>query len=433
MSECVVAALRLDMATGAPKAKPQRRRSQASSPTDPPNSSSSARMESALRLPEMSAAHQVSSRPKARAKAKRVVAPERAPLRLSRARADASLDAARMLDMAQDEAPLTALERAAVGEGTIAIYETLMPEFLRRTVKRSRFRASPVKLAQRLVMSHLATMFAERRACAEGNKFLAAVGHFHPELGRATRALPRARRMLQGWGRLQPTGTRVPPPHCAVAGVAVEMAKDGHIDMSIATLTAHQAYLRPEELHSLRKQDAVRPTGRSGAESAWSLLLGPIELRKPTKTGIFDDCVMLDHPELLWTTEHLARYKALGDQSDRLWPWTREAYEREFAIVVKRLGLSSWGLVPYSLRHSGPSWDRSMNRLSLAEVQRRGRWLDQRTVMRYEKSSRTSALLADLNPVFLRYLRRCESALQLFVEDPRQAPVLPSHAVGSSL
>ena len=71
------------------------------------------------------------------------------------------------------------------------------------------------------------------------------------------------------------------------------MARDGKVDMSVATLTAHQAYLRPEELHSLRRQEVIAPQGRSGAEASWALFLGPIEERKPTKTQVYDDSVLV--------------------------------------------------------------------------------------------------------------------------------------------
>ena len=116
-------------------------------------------------------------------------------------------------------------------------------------------------------MSHLSLMFHEERQASEGMKFLAAVGHFFPQLAKGTKALPRARRMLQGWSKVTPANARVPPPNCAVCALAVEMVRDQQVDMAVATLIAHQCYLRPDELHSLRKQDAIPPTGRVGAES----------------------------------------------------------------------------------------------------------------------------------------------------------------------
>ena len=97
--------------------------------------------------------------------------------------------------------------------------------------------------------------------------------------------------------------------------------------------------------------------------------------------------------------------------------------------------MASWGVVPYSLRHSGPSWDRATWRLTLPEIQRRGRWLSERSVIRYERSARTLALLSGQPPAFLAYLRRCASRLQASVEGTelgspdlgraRQSPLRP--------
>ena len=194
-------------------------------------------------------------------------------------------DAARLLESGPaDHSKLTAVEQEAVGPGTALSYAQFMAEFRRRTLKGKVFKPKPEAAAQRLVLSHLCLLFGEERTAAEGMKFLASVGHFHPSLGKSAGALPRARRLLQGWSRMEPAAARVPPPHYAVCAVAVEIARDGHRDMNIAPLLAHQCYLRPDELHSLRRQDLIPPQGSQGAEASWSLLLGPIDLRRPTKT-----------------------------------------------------------------------------------------------------------------------------------------------------
>ena len=176
----------------------------------------------------------------------------RSPPRMQALREAALRDAARLLESGRaDHSKLTAVEQEAVGPGTALSYAEFMAEFRRRTLKGKVFKPKPEAVAQRLVLSHLCLLFGEKRTAAEGMKFLASVGHFHPSLEKSARALPRARRLLQGWSRMQPAAARVPPPNCAVCAVAVEIARDGCRDMSVATL-AHQCYLRPDELHSLR-------------------------------------------------------------------------------------------------------------------------------------------------------------------------------------
>ena len=168
-------------------------------------------------------------------------------------RAAALRDAARLLDSGRaDHSWLTAIEQEAVGPGTALSYAEFMGEFRRRTLKGKVFRPRPEAVAQRLVLSHLCRLFGEKRSAGEGMTFLAIVGH-HPSLRKIRGDLPRARRLLQGWSRMQPAAARVPHPHCAVRAVAVEIARDGYRDMSVATLLAHQCYLRPDKLHSLRR------------------------------------------------------------------------------------------------------------------------------------------------------------------------------------
>ena len=256
-------------------------------------------------------------------------------------------------------------------------------------------------------------------------KFIAAVAHFHPHLNKLSRRLPRARRQLQGFAKATPSAGRVPPPHCAVAAVAVELMRQGNRIMALAVLTAHQAYLRPDELFSIRGKDLIAPTTLSGALAHWCLLLGPLETRRPTKSGVFDDSVLLDHPRLDWTLPLLAQLKSSGSPKECIWPFTRASFTRAFGRAVRALGLRSWGFVPYSLRHSGPSWDKTEARLTLDEIQRRGRWQNPKTVMRYERSSRVSALLSTLQPAVATYLLRCEEFLQQYVEGAVPLPELP--------
>ena len=329
--------------------------------------------------------------------------------------------------------PLTVLEEIAVGPGTESGYNELMTEFKNRTLRGLAFRVRPRERAERLVMSHLSLLFAEKRAAAEGMKFLAAISHHHPQLGRRSNKLLRARRQLQGYAKAMPCSSRVPPPSCAVAAVAVELCRLGSLGrpMAIATLTAHQCYLRPDELFSLRRKDVIGPTGRRGALQHWCLLLGPLEMRRPTKAGVYDDSVMVDNPGLEWTLPFLLELKQAGPEHECIWPFTRGAFTRAFGRAVRNLGLKSWGFVPYSLRHSGPSADRSEQRLTLEEVQRRGRWQNPKTVMRYERSSRVSALLSTLAPPAAAYLQHCERFLRRYVAGHAALPKMPAGVGGT--
>ena len=142
--------------------------------------------------------------------------------------------------------------------------------------------------------------------------------------------------------------------------------------------------------------------------------------------------MVLDHPQLRWLGSHLDRLKSGKNPKAPIWPFDREAFSRAFAAAVSAVGIKEWGVVLYSLRHSGPSWDRATKRLSLAEIQRRGRWLSEKTVIRYERSARTLALLSEQPQVFLVYLRRCAKSLQAFVEGGAPMPKPPLRSVATS-
>ena len=247
---------------------------------------------------------------------------------------------------------------------------------------------------------------------------MAMIGHFWPRHGKFGRyKLARVRRLLQGWGRLMPEMSIVPPPHVAVASLAAVMARSNK-EMALAVIVGHICYLRPVELFSLRARDVVQPVlkGVGRGYNHHVLLLGPYELRRPTKTGVFEDAVPIDSRESVWVGPALDRLLSLRKPNEKVWSFSQRAFNRKFAMCVAELGLSHWCFTPRSLRHSGPSRDRIEKRRSLPEVQRHGRWRKPKTVRRYEQASRTVALLSDLETPLLEYMKHCAKHLSSFVK-----------------
>ena len=69
-------------------------------------------------------------------------------------------------------------------------------------------------------------------------------------------------------------------------------------------------------------------------------------------------------------------------------------------------------MVPYQCRHSGASIDRAEQKRSLLEIQKRGQWKSNRSVVRYEKGAR-------LGQVYAQYSARLQAwieAVALHVE-----------------
>jgi len=143
----------------------------------------------------------------------------------------------------------------------------------------------------------------------------------------------------------------------------------------------------------------VQPT--SQVTEHWSLLLNPEEYQTKSKTGEFDDSILLDSRFLKpWAS---VLYRELKQQPDHqlLWDFSYQSYYQAFTQAAKKLQIDA---TPYNMRHSGPSIDRSKNIRPLLEVQKRGRWKSHKSVARYEKSAR---LAATFNQLPIQVQRHC--------------------------
>ena len=144
---------------------------------------------------------------------------------------------------------------------------------------------------------------------------------------------------------------------------------------------------------------------------------------EPTKAGVWDDAVVLDHAELAWMDLQgvlLSGCSAL----EVVWRFSEAEFRAAFARAVHSLGLAHLGLAPHSLRHAGPSWDRIEHRRSLDEIQHRGRWASSASVQRYERHSRVLAALQDLPERTMAYLQACRMHLSSCVHKGVEPPGL---------
>ena len=71
------------------------------------------------------------------------------------------------------------------------------------------------------------------------------------------------------------------------------------------------------------------------------------------------------------------------------WSFTYHEYLEAFKKAAAKLRMPC--VCPYQMRHSGPSIDLADKRRSLEEAQRRGRWAQPRSMMRYERRARLAA------------------------------------------
>ena len=182
--------------------------------------------------------------------------------------------------------------------------------------------------------------------------------------------------------------------------------------LAIALLLAFHAYLRPIDLFRLRVWQLVPPIARSKSARRWTLLLHPREHNAASKTGIFDESLILCDVPLYAKLAPLLGRLVHGRQPDD--PLVQMPCQKVLQLVqraAKAVGVGQLSPVLHSLRHGGPSTDLAMRAWPLEEAQRRGRWRTLRSVARYERGGRVAEQLQRLRPAVLASLLAAERNL----------------------
>ena len=180
-----------------------------------------------------------------------------------------------------------------------------------------------------------------------------------------------------------PQRTRVPEAWPVIVAVAMDLIFRGLFPMGFWVVLAFSFYLRPSECMALQVASVTAPI--LGMCSFWSFNVASSDLGKVTKVGEFNHSVLFDQPGFEWVASaspHWVR-SAVGG---RLWHFGYRDLAHECAVSCGRLSVT---MVPYQLRHSGPSWDRCQNFRQLDAIQKRGGWKTSRSVARYEKAARS--------------------------------------------
>jgi len=240
-----------------------------------------------------------------------------------------------------------------------------------------------------------------------GEKMLAGWKFLYPDFGKdGSRKLPRVLRSLKGWRKLMPAVARSSTPWAVVAFIALMLARAGRRAMALWVLVGFGNYFRPATSMRMRKCDLIPP--KKGVSEYCCFLTHPQEMCVPSKTGTWDESVKWDVKHLMWMSRAFA-ILVRGEPQSPLWPFTYLELCKEIAKVTKRWGIQ---FVPYQLRHAGPAHDRLENARSQEEVQKRGGWKAQRSMVRYEKSARVSADFAALEEGLQRQCLAAPALLQ---------------------
>ena len=164
--------------------------------------------------------------------------------------------------------------------------------------------------------------------------------------------------------------------------------------MALYVVMLFSTYMRPGEGWRIRGSWLTRPIG---SHKSFSLILAPEEEERRSKSGQFDEAVLLDDTDMPWLGKLLyARASQVGTAC--LWPFTFEMVSKKFVEVAHNLGLTYLEPCLYQLRHGGASHDRCFKKRSNGEVQKRGRWLVSGSMRRYEKHARLQKVLEGSAP-----------------------------------
>jgi hypothetical protein len=228
---------------------------------------------------------------------------------------------------------------------------------------------------------------------SEAGKYFAAFLDAHPECSHKT-MLPRSRRALQGWSKLDPGKTRPPLPFeliCLIVLQMMTMGMEGSC-AGLAILLMFVTYLRPGEALALNSDDLVLP---NASLRGFALNLHPSERKEDSKVGLSDETLLLANAAVPEIGSYLLVLKKLH-AGTALFQLEYLQLKALWEAALRKTGLDTGYAVLYQVRHSGPSFDRLHQHRSILEVKSRGRWTSDSSVRRYEAHARLSQEFARL-------------------------------------
>lgn len=243
------------------------------------------------------------------------------------------------------------LEHNSVQGGTMRRYQEMVSQFEGFCRANSLATTTPEKVDEAMVQ------FLR-------NRFF--LGYNLSQFGKHGRhSLVRSHRALKGWKRLAPPRSRVAVTIYVLGGIAAQFIAQGNAHMALWMIPGHIGYLRPSTNMSLQRRCLVKP--KAGATKYWSLLLNSSERGLISKTRCSDEAVALDNADYDWIMPLLEIMKKRPDD-EHLWAFDCPTLVKAIANASKRVGAA---FVPYQLRHTGPSWDRSRQHRSLADIKKK--------------------------------------------------------------
>ena len=245
-----------------------------------------------------------------------------------------------------------------------------------------------------LVLDYLDELFLHGHAHGDGSKTWAAIQFFVPRVLEYHEGVARVQRALRGWVKRAPESSRFPIPAPVVFAIVGSLCRSRDALGPVAglmVLVQFLSYLRPGDLVDLRPADLVESLPHVDVSMRhWALLVRASAAGgKSTKTGEFDQSVVLDSPGFEFLDRAFRVLKGARQHSPLLWPLSMEEYGALFHKTLERLQLHEFGLTVYALRHAGASWDLLTGQRDLLSVKERGFWRSETSMRRYTKAARS--------------------------------------------
>ena len=258
-----------------------------------------------------------------------------------------------------------------------------------------------------LLVNYFDELFFKGQSVEVASSTIAALRMFLPDLKRGAHAnVPRSMMVIRTWRKRCPAKQRLPFPLIALMAMAGWVLWQ-HLSPWIVLkwLIGFRCYLRPGENDKLTVRMLVPPTAAAGSGyQLWGLLLSPLELAEPGKTGLYDEAVLIDTELRLGPL--LSRLVGHRPQDAALWPFPASEDLRTFNAALTAMKLDTLGGCRYGLRHGGASEDRMSKRRAVADVMKRGRWRSDQSLRRYAKETRVLSELQKINRDVLNFGKR---------------------------
>jgi len=325
------------------------------------------------------------------------------------------------------------LGRSRVTALTRGRYEQAYARFVLAEGKRFDLVASPRLVDLRdfdaALERHIEREFDAGAHKADVNYLIAAVVHLAcwPRREFGTRC-PRATAAAAGWSKLEPDRSKDPCPWILGVLLARWLCASGlafALDAARCLLLQFAFYLRPAECLRLLVSACFGGEGGRGKYNRCAVMIAPSStddcagarslgtarlpvvqpsVPRATKTGTFDDTVVLDDalvdPRLKDVFLATLRDARAGGHQRLLRGLTYRVYFKLLTTAASALKFK-FRITPHMFRHGAASEDFFRKLRDLPAIQQRGRWRSLSSVQRYQKSGRLLAVLRRCDQVLL--------------------------------